>query len=45
MLCYQLQFSSAPMVSSIATATFRQLISVVFDKVTKEEEQIEITGK
>ncbi|KAI8052917.1 guanine nucleotide exchange factor in Golgi transport N-terminal-domain-containing protein [Syncephalis plumigaleata] len=36
-LCYRLQESTAPMVNSIAGATFRQLINIVFDKVSKED--------
>ncbi|RKP10941.1 guanine nucleotide exchange factor in Golgi transport N-terminal-domain-containing protein, partial [Thamnocephalis sphaerospora] len=44
MLCHQLQESTAPMVNSIATATFRQLISAVFDKVTKEDETMQENG-
>ncbi|KAI9593732.1 hypothetical protein BDF19DRAFT_447716 [Syncephalis fuscata] len=42
-LCYRLQESTAPMVNSIAGATFRQLINIVFDKVAKEDTVIKNT--
>ncbi|RKP25880.1 guanine nucleotide exchange factor in Golgi transport N-terminal-domain-containing protein, partial [Syncephalis pseudoplumigaleata] len=40
-LCYRLQESTAPMVNSIAGATFRQLINIVFDKVAREDSAVD----